>query len=277
VLPAPAGAAKIVPVAVTAETGQTTKAAQPPTMDRDEIIAMFREMSEVGSVELKMTVPPEQRVALAGLKIDFLQGRIREVYFFDTPDLRLFKHGVVLRARRTQGAPDDTVVKLRPARVHELAAKFRGSPNLKVEMDITKGSYVVSASLKGQRPVGAVQRAVAGQDQVVKLYSKEQRAYFEKYSPSDIDWDDVVALGPAYVVVLKHAPPKFGRKLTVEQWHYPGEVPLVEVSTKCAPGDAIVVAAETVEYLRSIGLTPSGEQAPKTRKALEFFASRLPS
>jgi hypothetical protein len=256
-------------------TARTAQTAQSETMDRDEIVAMFREMSDVGSVELKMTVPPEQRVALTGLKVDLLEGRIREVYFFDTPDLRLFKNGVVLRARRTQGAPDDTVVKLRPARVHELAAKFRNSPNLKVEMDITKGSYVVSASLKGQRPVGAVQRTVAGTDELAKLYSKEQRAFFEKYAPSEVGWDDVVTLGPAYVVVLKHTPPKFRRKLTVEQWHYPGEVPLVEVSTKCAPADAIVAASETVDFLAGIGLTPSGEQAPKTRKALEFFAAHL--
>jgi hypothetical protein len=244
-------------------------------MGRDEIVAMLREMSEVGSVELKMTVPPEQRVALSKLELDLLEGRIREVYFFDTPDLRLFERGVVLRARRTQDAPDDTVVKLRPARVNELGAKFRSSPNLKVEMDISKGSYVVSASLKGQRPVGAVQRTIGGADPLAKLFSKEQRAFFEKYAPSNIGWDDVVTLGPAYVVVLKHTAPKFRRKLTVEQWHYPGEIPLVEVSTKCAPRDAIPVAAETVDFLAGIGLTPSGEQAPKTRKALEFFAAHL--
>jgi hypothetical protein len=36
------------------------------------------------------------------------------VFFFDTPDLRLNKQGVVVRARRVQGRGDDTVVKLRP-------------------------------------------------------------------------------------------------------------------------------------------------------------------
>ena len=50
-------------------------------------------------------------------------------------------------------------------------------------MDITKGSYVVSASLKGQRPAGAVQRVIAGNDPLAKLFSKEQRAFFEKYAP----------------------------------------------------------------------------------------------
>ena len=142
-------------------------------------------------------------------------------------------------------------------------------------MDITKGSYIVSASLKGQRPAGAVQRVTAGDEALAKLFTKEQRAFFEKYAPAEIGWDDLVTLGPAYVVVLKHTPPAFKRKLTVEQWHYPGEIPLVEVSTKSAPPDAVVVATESVKYLESIGIKASGEQAPKTRKALEFFAAQL--
>jgi hypothetical protein len=36
------------------------------------------------------------------------------VFFFDTPDLRLNKRGVVMRGRRVQGRGDVTVVKLRP-------------------------------------------------------------------------------------------------------------------------------------------------------------------
>jgi hypothetical protein len=35
------------------------------------------------------------------------------VYFFDTPDLALDAHGVVVRARRVQRRGDDSVVKLR--------------------------------------------------------------------------------------------------------------------------------------------------------------------
>ena len=36
------------------------------------------------------------------------------MFFFDTPDLRLNKRGVVMRARRVQGRGDVTVVKLPP-------------------------------------------------------------------------------------------------------------------------------------------------------------------
>ena len=38
----------------------------------------------------------------------------RRLYFYDTPGLDLYARGVVLRARATTGAPDDSTVKIRP-------------------------------------------------------------------------------------------------------------------------------------------------------------------
>ena len=74
--------------------------------------------------------------------------------------------------------------------------------------------------------------------------------------------------------MLKATPPGLGRRLTIEQWHYPGEVPLVEVSTKATPQTLIEVLADAVAYLRSHGLSAQGQQDPKTRKALEFFSKQ---
>jgi hypothetical protein len=48
------------------------------------------------SVELKLTVPDsERRSTVASLGMDPLDAQIRQVFFFDTPDLRLNKSGVV--------------------------------------------------------------------------------------------------------------------------------------------------------------------------------------
>ena len=88
-------------------------------------------------------------------------------------------------------------------------------------------------------------------------------------------WSDLVILGPTFVVLLKFVPADFGRKLTIEQWNYPGEVPLVEVSAKAPPGEALLLYADAVKFLRAHGLSSEGEQEPKTRKALEFFAKQL--
>jgi hypothetical protein len=241
------------------------------SMTRDQLLGMMTELTGVRSVELKINIPADQRMALARLGIDPLEGKIREVTFFDTPDLTLFHNGVVVRARRTQGADDDTVVKLRPAKPAELPPKVQASKNLKVEMDVTRGSYVVSASLKGSRSAGAVLKATSGERPLEQLFTKEQRAFFAEHSPA-VGWDDLIPLGPIFIVLLKFVPTGYSRRITLEQWHYPGEVPLVEMSTKTTPKHAIGVANEAVEFLRGLGLSASGTQEPKTRKALEFFA-----
>jgi hypothetical protein len=246
------------------------------TLSRDQLVDMMAEMADVQSVELKMNVAADQRMALSGLDFDPLEGRIRQVYFFDTPDLTLFHHGLVVRARRTQKRDDDTVVKIRPVTPSDLPPHIRSSKDLKIEMDMTRGAYVVSASLKGQRSAGALQMALRGERQLERLFTKHQRAFFADHAPDGVGWSDLVPLGPIIVVLVKFLPPGFSHKTTVEQWHYPGEVPLVEISTKATPQNAFHVLSDSLELLRSLGISATGVQEPKTRKALEFF-SRPPT
>lgn len=246
-------------------------------VDRDELMTMLDQLTGVPSIELKMNVPADQRLALAGLRLDPMQAVIREVYFFDTPDLTLFSNGVVTRARRTQGKDDDTVVKLRPCLPADLPPEIRGSKNLKVEMDMSPGQYVVSASLKGTRPLGTVREALAGERTLEKLFTKEQRAFFADHKPDGVNWDDLVPLGPMLVVLLKWVPEGFPRRTTIEQWHYPGEIPLVELSTKSAPETLLETIVGWDKFVKARGLKEGGSQEPKTRHALEFWAGRVPA
>jgi hypothetical protein len=246
-------------------------------MNREELLEMLDRMVEVPSVELKMNVPADQRMALSGLHFDAMEGRLREVYFFDTPDLTLFHNGVVARARRTQRADDDTVVKLRPAAPEQLSPAVRASRNLKLEMDVTRGAYVVSASLKGRRRVGAVREAVTGGRPLERLFTKEQRSFFAEHAPPGVGWGDLVPLGPVLVVLLKFVPEGFPSRSTIEQWHYPGQVPLVELSTKATPRTVLQVFTDGRRFVQGRGLSATGAQEPKTRRALEFFAAAVRS
>ena len=56
-----------------------------------------------------------------------LEGQLRQVYFFDTPDPPLNQHGVIVRARHVQPRGDDSVIKLRPVVPDELPAGLRQS------------------------------------------------------------------------------------------------------------------------------------------------------
>ena len=83
-----------------------------PTLSDEQLGELLGLIEGADSVELKLTVPESDHHAAVGvLGLDHLDAQIRQVYFFDTPDLSLSKAGVVARARRVQGKGDDSVVK----------------------------------------------------------------------------------------------------------------------------------------------------------------------
>ncbi len=243
---------------------------------REDLAALLADLRDIPSIELKITVDRGQMMALRTMKLDVLTGVLRECCFYDTPALDLFNAGVIVRTRRTQGRDDDTVVKLRPAGPKDLPADVLASPDLKIEMDVTPRSYVISSSLRALRPAGAVWKMYEGAKKLEKLFTKEQRAFFADHAPDGIGWSDLVRLGPVAVVLLKARPEGFPGKLTFEMWHYPGELPLVELSTKTTRQGLLDVVPAARGFFAEHGLKPSAKSAqePKTRKALEFFASQ---
>jgi hypothetical protein len=243
----------------------------------DEQLAEFLELTRgADSVELKLTVPLEgQRAAMEALGLDPLDAQVRLVCFFDTPDLALYGSGVVVRARRVQGREDDTVVKLRPVVPDNVAPELRESPGFGIEVDAMPGGYVCSGSLKGIPRKSSVKQVVGGQEPLRKLLSKEQRALYAANAPEGIELDDLSLLGPIFVLKLKGTPPGAGRKIVVEVWLYPNGSRILELSTKCEPGEALQVAGETRSYLSGLGVDLLGQQQTKTRTALQYFAKRL--
>ena len=238
-----------------------------------ELLSTIR---QADSVELKLTVPMSHRSrGAAQLGVDPLEAQIRQVYFFDTPDLALDRQGIVVRARRVQRKGDDSVVKLRPIVPAELPSEVRESPSFGIEVDAMPGGHVCSGSMKATLKAPAVRETVTGAKPLRKLFTKEQRALFSAYAPEGLELDDLSILGPIFVLKLKFSPEGYDRKLVAELWLYPDNSMLLELSTKCAPGEAFQVAAETKSFLHENGIDVGGEQETKTRKALEFYSARL--
>jgi hypothetical protein len=238
-----------------------------------EVLALTR---RADSVELKLTVPDsERRSTVTALGMDPLDAQIRQVYFFDTPELALNTHGVVVRARRVQGRGDDTVVKLRPIVPGELPPSLRSSKNMVVEVDAMPGGYVCSASLKGALASPQVRQVAAGDRAIRKLYSKEQRAFYAAHAPEGVGLDDLSVLGPITVLKLKFSPAGYGRRLVAELWFYPDGTRILELSTKCAPGEGFHVDSETRAFVAEKGVDLYGEQQTKTKTALEYFSRTL--
>jgi hypothetical protein len=253
-----------------------TTTPMPSGLVPDELQRMVGLVNQSDSIELKLTLPASAyRLAAKALEIDPLEAQIRQVFFFDTPDLALNRAGVVTRARRVQGRDSDSVVKLRPVIPSDLPEKYRSSPHFNVEVDAMPGGYVCSGTMKSMLPPTAVQPSILGKRPISKLFSKEQRSFFSTYAPEGLAIDDLSILGPIFVLKLKLRPKGYPRRLVVEMWLYPDGARVVELSTKCLPGQGLQVAVETREYLAGKGIPLSGEQQTKTRTALEFFAAEL--
>ena len=105
------------------------------------------------------------------------------MFFFDTPDLALDAAGLVVRARRVQGGSGDSVVKLRPVEPTELPKRIRRSDAFTVEVDAMPGGFVCSGSMKGAVDAADVRDAVRGGRPVRKLFSKQQRAFYDEHAP----------------------------------------------------------------------------------------------
>jgi hypothetical protein len=245
-----------------------------PGFSDDELQELLSLIEGADSVELKLTVPDEnRRSTVAALGLDPLEAHLRQVFFFDTPGLDLDQAGVVVRARRSQGRSDDSVVKLRPVVPAQLPVELRGENSFGVEVDAMPGGFVCSGSFKGE--TSGVKEAAAGELAPSKLFSKKQRAFFAAHAPENLGMDDLSVMGPVTVLKLKSSPEGYARKLVVELWFYPDGSRILELSTKCDPAEAFDVAARTRAYLAGRGINLDGEQETKTRTALDFFAAEL--
>ena len=227
-------------------------------------------------VELKLTVPEGHRNAtLKALGIDPLDARIRQVYFFDTPDLRLDAAGVVVRARRIQDGAGDTVVKIRPVDPSALPKSLRSEPTFKVEVDAMPGGYVCSASFRGVAANDVILDTAHGGRPIRKLFSKAQRAFYAEHAPEGLALDDLSILGPVNLLKLKYPATELGRPVVAELWLYPDGSRILELSTKSLPNAAFQAAVEMRAYLESKGIDLSGRQQTKTKAALSYFSKEL--
>jgi len=257
------------------------KAAQPALakpLSAEELIQVFKLIKGATSVELKLSVPlAGQSATIKSIGLDPVEAQPRQAFFFDTPDLALNQAGVVVRARRIQGGDADTVIKLRPVDPSTVDPELRRSAAFKVEVDAMPGGYVCSASFKGVCTGQEVLDVTAGKMPLRKLFSKEQRAFFDAHAPAGITMDKLVLLGPTFLLKAKHQPKAkdFDRPITIEMWLYPDGSRILEVSTKCLPKEAFQVAADFKSYLDSHGIVLGADQSAKTKSSLEFFSARL--
>ena len=246
------------------------------TLNSKQVEEVIGLMKHADGVELKMTVPDSAiRSTADALRMDPLEAEIRQVVFFDTPDLRLSRAGVVVRARRLQGGEGDTVIKLRPVKPETLSPEVRKSTAVKVEVDAMPKGFVCSASMKGKTTADDVRDVALKKMEIRDLFTKEQRAFYKANAPHGLKLKELSVLGPINLLKLEFEPDGLKKKFVAELWMYPDGSRILELSTKASTEDAFHVAAETRAYLKRKGLDLTAEQQPKTNRALKHFSELL--
>ena len=247
-----------------------------PTYDADRLAGLLAILPDVDAVELKLSVPDtDHRPVLRSLAIDSLDAEIRQVAFVETPDLRLFEAGLVVRVRRTQRKPADTTVKLRPMLPGDVPDGLRELSGFKVEVDASPSGYTCSCSLTGEVSDKRARALMAGERPLADLLDDDQRGLLLGRLPEGIGLDDLVVLGPLTLLKAKFAPDGLPRRMVAELWFLPDGSRILELSTKCTPAEAFQAAAETKVFLAGHGLDLGAPQEMKTRSALVALAAAL--
>ena len=104
-----------------------------------------------------------------------------------------------------------------------------------VEVDAMPGGYVCSASMKGARGTDDVRAVAAGERPIRKLFSKEQRAFYDEHAPEGSGSTTSRCSGRSSCSSSRWRRRASRRKLVAEMWLYPDGTRILELSTKCPP------------------------------------------
>lgn len=241
----------------------------------EQLVEVLGLLKDATSVELKLMVPDSQGGVIRRVGFDPVEAQPRQVFFFDTPDLRLNQAGLIVRARRSAGGRGDTVVKLRPIDPISIDAELRHDAAFKIEIDFMPGGYVCSGSAKGRCSAQDVLDVTDGNAPLESIFSRNQLEFYAAHAPGGVSMDELVPLGPTFMLRLRHQPKRFDRPIIVELWLYPDGSRVLELSTKGDPQEAFQLGAEFRAFIVSSGILLGNQALTKTNSALTYFSKQL--
>jgi hypothetical protein len=231
--------------------------------------------AQIGNVEFKVTIRANQEeLVRAELEREEIEPERRRVYFFDTQELALFDAGVVLRARVTRDAADDSTVKLRPVVPADVDRRWTETDGFEVELDMVGDTPVCSAKLEAEQRRDEIEKVAAGERPMRTLFSEDQESLIGDYAPIGIAWHELSVLGPVDVRKWEIEPARFPHEVTIEEWMLPDDSDLIELSIKVPTDEAVDAGKAFRALLAERGLDPTGDQQAKARTVLEFFTER---
>ena len=221
---------------------------------------------------------PAQLTTARALGLDPLEAQIRQVFFFDTPDLALDEQGLVVRARRVAeegrrlGGQAAAGRAVRAARRRCAGRRASASSSTR-----RRAGSSAPASFKGVPATGLrAARWRRAARSVRKLFSKEQQALFAEHAPEGIELDDLTA---ARAALRPQAEVRAARASTAGWSPRCGCIPTARGSSSSRRSASRPRRSRSPPRRGpsspSRGIDLGGEQQMKTRTALEYFSKQL--
>jgi hypothetical protein len=177
----------------------------------------------IHSVEFKFTVSAaDEKLVEAGLHEPRQEPLARKIWFFDSDDLALFDAHVVLRARATEGAGEDSTVKLRPVVPSAVDPMWKEVDGFEIQLDVVGADPQPSAKLDADQDAGELADVVAGRRALDRLFSADQERFLRDLARIGEPLATVAPRGPVDVQRWTLEPDLLTEKVTVERWVMPG-------------------------------------------------------
>jgi len=221
----------------------------------------------IDRVELKVMLPNRYAARLLAALAPAQTYR-RRVYYLDTPELRLYRHGLVLRARRTDGRRGDLALKLRGSRAPSLSARRLQPRHLHVELDALPDSVLWSLSVTQLGRWSALRRVIDQDRQWRRVLTAGQRALLDRTLGAPPK--TVQSFGPVLAARYSGG----GTPFALELWRYPDRSRLLELSVKCRPACAARRSDQLSALLRELDITVPAVQTTKTARTLAYPCPR---
>ncbi len=214
-------------------------------------------------VEVKVLIAAEHWPKMRSRIPAEVDEKNREVWFFETSDLALKRHDVVLRVRvnRKKGTADATVKQRRwVSPFVSVREAWEQLPGFKAEIDASLTEGVPAWSITAEDLEEDSFRAAAANERGPReFFTKHQRLLVESAWPL-LPWNTLEARGPIASVQWKLAD-----GFTIEQWTV-GEESVVELSRRGPSQDAAL--DEIRRLLSAEGLEAQSLEGGKTAWAL---------
>ena len=191
------------------------------------------------SVELKLTVPEtEHSGTVAALEMDPLNAEIRQVFFFDTPGAD------AVPARRRRARPPGPRRRATtpssscdPSSPSQLPGRVRKLPEFGVEVDAIAGGFCLLGLDERDTGTGVRARTIMGQRRGKRSSFRRRNGPSTPSTPRRGSSSTTSRFS-----VRSSCSSSSSRRrrstLVAEMWLYPDGSRILELSTKCAPGEA---------------------------------------